>query len=576
MRFTRWDQELSTVESNEVLLHLAQWHVSESIGTKQSAEIQALLDAEDFYGLCHYDLELSGLTIHQYRNLRQVLAFFQKRHDLDLGIDTAAVALGKAIEAEEKCRQTNEIFRKYNQGGFFFPLDVERVLFHAQRKIASILGDLPSLSALKLRFGPGATTTVKKKDASARRKLSQMYNCSEEALRFFPELCAEMPDWSGFNPESSCISSPVGIHPCRIDFVRKTAKTDRSIAVEPMLNSMVQLGIGDYMADRLRRSGVDIQDQTRNQRLALLGSTSNALATLDLSSASDTVASGLVESLLPLEWWDFLRSFRSGVALFPDGSERRLQKFSSMGNGFTFPLETLIFFALAYACALETASTEWVSVYGDDIIVTVETYPLITKTLTCVGFEVNKSKSFFDGPFRESCGKDYYSGVDVRPCYIKGPLSGDKCFVLHNFYVRSGQPELASEVLKFVDESLRIWGPDGFGDGHLVRSSTKDLSPAHRDRGWGGFCFETYTWKARKAFYSLGADYVFPQYSIYMKEGFLDLPDALAGLRRDLVGTLRPERVDSFYAADHRGKVSLQDTLPGREGYKRIKIYTFG
>lgn len=575
MRFTRWDQVSSSEFSNEVLFLLSRWHLDQcETDEKQFHEVKALVESRDIAGLCHYDLSYTESDVRTVRNLRQVLAFFSKRADIDIGIDTRAVAWEKAVEAESLCRQTNELFRSYFRGGFFFPLDVESVLFRAQRKISSILGDLPSLSDLKLRFGPGATTQVKKKDASARRKLAQMFTCSEEATRLLPELLAEMPLWSGCPADDSEVSVPVAIHRGRVDFVPKSAKTDRTISVEPMLNSMVQLGIGTYMARRLAREGVDITDQSLNQRLAREGSLTGALATLDLSSASDTISSGLVESLLPYEWWDFLRACRTGVSTSPDGVIR-LEKFSSMGNGFTFPLETLIFYSLAYACC-EPEDHRMVNAYGDDIIVPTYAVPLLRKVLTCCGFLVNAKKSYDSGPFRESCGKDYFRGSDVRPCYIKDALSGQTCFVLYNFYVRTGQPEPASLLLQFIDESLRIWGPDGYGDGHLIGDWTP--KPKGREDGWGGFTFETYTYKPNRAFYKLGADHVFPSYSIYTKDSggdpeFVTEPLSRFLRRRKHHGLIRPERSDSVYQRKD-GRWFLADTLPGYQGYKRIKVYT--
>jgi hypothetical protein len=342
-----------------------------------------------------------------------------------------------------------------------------------------------------------------------------------------------------------------------------------------MLNTLVQLGIGDYMAARLRKHGVDLSDQTRNQRLAQEGSLTNALATLDLSSASDTIASSLVESLLPYEWWDFLRAFRSGKASTEDGIVR-LEKFSSMGNGFTFPLESLIFYSLAEACC-NPEDHRTISVYGDDIIVPSYAVPVLVKVLTSCGFLVNVDKSYFDGPFRESCGKDYLSGIDVRPSYLKDSLSGQTCFVLHNFYVRTGQPEPASMLLDLLDESLRIFGPDGFGDGHLLGEHI--LKPLNRNRGWGGFTFETFTYKKRKAFYKLGADYVFPAYSIYVKGDSPPLMDfhrfPKFFRQTSKSGSIRPDLISSAYE-QWNGRVLLADTLPGVSGYKRIKIYVHG
>ena len=91
-----------------------------------------------------------------------------------------------------------------------------------------------------------------------------------------------------------------------------------------------------------------------------------------------------------------------------------------MGNGFTFPLETLIFWALtASACEGDVDS---VSVYGDDIICPRERADDVIDTLTMCGFKINLEKSFVEGPFRESCGCDYYKGIDIRPFYKKEPV----------------------------------------------------------------------------------------------------------------------------------------------------------
>jgi hypothetical protein len=592
-KFTRWDEQWDTRATNEVLLLLADRHLAAvKSGEKQATEIRTLVRERDIGGLCLYELNYTDLTAEDTIHLRQVLAFFQKREDVELGIDRQQVAWEKFVESETKCAESNDLFRRYFAGGFSFLPRVESVLFRAQRKISAVLGDVPELSQLRLRFGPGATTQVKKKDASARRKLAQTFASSEDAIRLLPEVLAEVPLWSGCPADQGVVSVPVEIHEGRISFVRKNAKTDRTIGVEPMLNSFVQLGIGSYIAQALRREGVDLTDQTRNQRLARTGSLTGEVATLDLSSASDLISNGVVESLLPYDWWDFLRTFRTGRFVTPKGVIR-LEKFSSMGNGFTFPLESLIFYSLAWSCC-DPRDHQSISVYGDDIIVPTYAYPLLVEVLNAVGFQVNASKSFSSGPFRESCGKDYLSGIDVRPCYIKAPLSGDTCFVLHNFYVRNWQPEFAQVLRECVDESLRWFGPDGYGDGHLLGDCA--LTPHRRELGWSGYTFETFTRKPRRAYYKLGADYVYPTYSIYLRDADL-VPEedtesyALKRRRTQLgipfkrgtskwhrqSGSLRPDRADASYVLrrtlDRKVKV-LEDTLPGYSGYKRIKIYT--
>jgi len=111
-----------------------------------------------------------------------------------------------------------------------------------------------------------------------------------------------------------------------------------------------------------------------------------------------------------------------------DGKWRRLEKFSSMGNGYTFELETLIFAGLMSVLLRELGRSgrlgEDVFVFGDDIIIPDDCYGAAIAMLEFCGFSANTEKSFH-GPigFRESCGGDFFEGADVRPFYIKDVIN---------------------------------------------------------------------------------------------------------------------------------------------------------
>lgn len=211
-----------------------------------------------------------------------------------------------------------------------------------------------------------------------------------------------------------------------VSFVPKTAKTDRAIAVEPSINMLIQRSIGIYIRNRLQKFGVDlIHGQETNADLARLGSARGSVATIDLSMASDTMSRGLVEFALPPLWYRLLDSVRSKWGeLGP--KKFYYHKFSSMGNGFTFELETLLFWAMVRAVIPDEeweASKPFVAIYGDDVILpSVYADAWITLASLC-GFTTNGDKTFTDGPFRESCGKDYIGGTNVRPFFVKTPLS---------------------------------------------------------------------------------------------------------------------------------------------------------
>jgi hypothetical protein len=568
----------------------------------------------DLRALVEFELNYSdpSMTAYAVKQCRQALAFFQKLPNLEIGINKEEVALRKFLEAEELCRQTNDILRMHRDGRLVWPNRVNSVFHAAQRKIARILGPVPSVESLDLRFGPGATHGVKRSEASIRRKLAESLQCSEDFLPMSAMILGEMPHLTSIHQiensekiemSSPCegtlvvdewVSVPVEIVPARLNFVPKNAKTHRSVCVEAGLNVMFQLALGKHMARRLAAFGIDITDQTLNQRRALEGSLTGALATLDLSSASDTISREIVFELLPLEWAELLSWGRSSNVVLPNGSTITQEKFSSMGNGYTFPLETLIFWGLAAACCDSDSDA---TVYGDDIVVPSEKFGILTEVLHYAGFLVNVGKSFHTGPFRESCGKDYFRGIDVRPFYAKGWVSAQLLFVLHNFYVRELDPIRAKEVELLIHPDLRIWGPDGYGDGHLIGDHPKRRPDKYHRRGFSGYFFDTLTTKQRKDIVPHAAgDAVLPLYSIYrrsvgsnsiakripVKEAASDVTivDIDSG---EVLGHFSFSKAEAVLEQVQCAPLPLPEkdgvkaiTLPGVDGYKKITIYTLG
>ncbi len=580
MRFTRWDQKLDYGQSIISLREIQKFIEIQNPGIRERVPdfpwdtVVSMLDFIPPY---------EELTTVDARTIRQVMGLYQKFEPLETGIDKEKVAYDKFMEAEASCMHTNIIFEGVSKGQWYHPSDVDTVLDRARRKIASILGDVPKLSELRLQFGPGATTQVKKKEASITKKFSVPFACSEPTSKYLSEVLYELPHLLSFDGDEGVVS--VDIVPGRLQFVPKTAKTYRAIVVEPYLTGMCQSGIQDYMQRRLRAAGIDIQDQSLNQRLARLGSLTGELATLDLSSASDTVSTALVYSLLPFDWAWFLSKYRSSHVEY-NGSTIRLEKFSSMGNGITFPLETIIFYALTWASCPRGAT---VNAYGDDIICPSANYVSVVRTLEYCGFTVNKAKSFSSGSFRESCGADYLKGIDIRPFYFKELISCADIFCMHNFMKEAGNDDLADFLAEwFLDESVRIYGPPGFGDGHLIGPWVG--KPIHREDGWAGHTFETYTNKPRLEMKLLPGDHVLPSYSIYARYRDINLDDDYVLPRRpawdrDLGPTSNNLKYVKLTGLNDYGVVKPEPltvkngaprcSLPGTlKGYKRIKIYT--
>lgn len=347
----------------------------------------------------------------------QVVALLKKYPFEISGVDPKAAAEATFLTCEVACAATNELFKQYDRGRLWLTPDVDAVLHAARRKIHRALGKFnPSVWLDLCAFGPGKTLGS---DGEADvDKLGSDLCCTRSLMLFLPAVLREYPGWNNALTFDGQIGIEVKVvEGGRHSTVPKTALTDRNIELQPTLNAFLQSGIGKYLRRRLRRAGIDLSDQTRNQRLAREGSRTGRLATVDLSNASDTIALSLVRWLVPADWLHAMDLTRTETCEFR-GEVVRLHRYSSMGNGFTFELETLIFWALARSVIDEVGCDNTVGVYGDDIIVPVEAYPLLRRAFSVCGFTVNDRKSFATGPFRESCGADWFDGILVRPYYV--------------------------------------------------------------------------------------------------------------------------------------------------------------
>lgn len=301
--------------------------------------------------------------------------------------------------------------------------------------IAYLLGDeVPLRDVLeKVGFGPGASIGVSGNKTNAMRKLMAITSKCTVTPRAFTYLAAAVhenlwlrrgftvdPDGHSHGGESDWAHRlyPVCefVRYNKIVFVPKTAKIHRSIAVEPLGNSVLQKGADLVMRERLKRIGIDLSNQEINQEFARKGSLPGyqpGIATVDLSSASNRNSRELVRKLFPAPWFELLNSLRSEHYEL-DGERHEYEMFSSMGNGTTFPLETIIFVAACVACDCGRPGKDF-SVYGDDIAIPSCKARDVIRLLRVLGHRANASKTFVTGLFRESCGEDWFGGESVRP-----------------------------------------------------------------------------------------------------------------------------------------------------------------
>jgi len=342
-----------------------------------------------------------------------VTTMLSKCPRLPLSVNKREVAVRKFYESETLCSETNKRLVSLEHNALVVSPDVHSLIFKVRRIIRRILGPLThdklAFCERNMRFGPGATTSLSGVVTQGTKFHKQRTLDGTKEMVSFATFCLPH-QWRADGPDLRIRESS------KLTTVPKNAKTDRVICIEPDLNIYVQLGIGALIRERLAAFGLDLSTQENNQRLASQAYY-KGLATVDLSSASDTISSELVASLIPSRWYELLKYARVSSTTV-DGTRVDLNKWSSMGNGYTFELETLIFYAVALATA---EIDEWgdVIAYGDDIILPAKRLPSLRWALDLLGFRVNPEKTFGSGLFYESCGTDWFAGVNVRPFFLR-------------------------------------------------------------------------------------------------------------------------------------------------------------
>ena len=376
--------------------------------------------------ICPSDYESPTLFRYDW----QLFKLLSKFVDNELSAKDKDVAYVKFLQAEDRCS-------KVNKQGVIHNSWSAAIMHRASQTVSHILGDLSPLlerfqsSATgarrcdnednsvnsrypdKTRFGPGVSVGL----TSPLKTLGEKVCCSTSTSShsLFNEWYQHHWHFGDIDiVNGSCLT-----------FVPKRVGEARTICYEPCMNMRSQLMVGQYIRERLKAIvDIDLLDQSRNRSLAKLGSLCDSYCTIDLSSASDLNSYRLVLDLLPFDWFhllDLIRSHRYFDSITK--TWRSFEKFSTMGNGFTFELETLLFYSIVEAAIFvgdnKPIDKREISVYGDDIIVPKDYYSNVVSALTMVGHVPNLEKSFRSGPFRESCGGDYFRGINVTPLKIK-------------------------------------------------------------------------------------------------------------------------------------------------------------
>jgi hypothetical protein len=346
--------------------------------------------------------------------------------------------------SDEQCdRAALEKFKSVNaRVSAYSPPRNNDLLFRWKGTLERLLDPIPELGPSQighfLGVGPGSSRKVDSRCLFT--KLRDRPSCSNRYLIDFYKRSLAASGGMALNYEVSHPREPVMTPESRLFFVPKTSAISRTCCTEPLVNMMIQKAISHWFEFSLSCVGINLSTQAElNKNLARIGSKERSFGTADLTSASDSTSWALIQ-------WAFnsrrdilglLSASRCDRAVLPDGETIELGMISTMGNGFTFSLETLIFVS-AVLTVYEKRKLNFSNrskpygVFGDDIVVKTEMFDEVVSLLELLGYEVNGDKSFNSGPFRESCGGDYYNGLDVRGVYLRSCSTPQDSFSAYN------------------------------------------------------------------------------------------------------------------------------------------------
>jgi len=244
----------------------------------------------------------------------------------------------------------------------------------------------------------------------------------------------------------------------RVISVPKDFRRRRIICIEPKELQFAQQGLMEILYDLCEtsestRKSITFKTQAKSQKLSNVP----GYSTIDLKDASDRVSLKLCRLVFRDDFFRLVTRYRSRGLLFPNGKIVKPTCFASMGSALCFPIETIVFWAIARAATDFVQVAGSVRVFGDDIIVPTEAYDEVIKWLVASGAVINEAKSCHMTPIREACGTWYFGDYDCRfeKIYHRTPASAESWLSLAKAGVRlssNGFPLTGRAILHSCNE----------------------------------------------------------------------------------------------------------------------------
>lgn len=383
--------------------------------------------------------------------------------------------VGDKYTASELEQRTNESYiEAQNEFAVYRPLSLKctKVTQEARRICRKILGNFDE-DALAAHFHFGARSSlgnplesafldVKLSDPKAltcptalRRWFFKHYLHSDSLLKEIIRKVFKTSRQSGVLPDLSADT-------LNLVQVPKSWKINRAITPLSLIGLFFSYGVGGAVEDRLAANRMDIVSlQQRHRMLAKRYSKTRTHVTADLQRASDSLRSDLLNRVLPRAWYRALRCTFIRQMLI--GKTKLLtESVLPMGNGATFPVETLVFYSLIKAVGNLLKVGGVYSVYGDDLIYPRSIHPYVCQIFGELGIKINEDKTFVNSYFRESCGGDYFQGCDVRPALLPenkspnpvGNRYRQHLYKVYNTLLRRWEPEEIPTTLRWLELEL--------------------------------------------------------------------------------------------------------------------------